>query len=171
MNRRSILSITAMTVLGLALVPGSAVSQQKSLKDQLVGTWILVSTQTWAASGNKRFPYGLDPKGIFILDANGRYAAVHGRPDRAKLKSPTRLETSKEELGAVVMEFAANYGTWSVNEADKALIRRFDGALIPNNEGNEVKAHITLAGNELRLVGELNAVTGERIDSVYQRAK
>jgi hypothetical protein len=43
MNRRSILSISAMTVLALAVLPGSAVAQQKTLKDQLVGTWTLVS--------------------------------------------------------------------------------------------------------------------------------
>ena len=46
MNRRSILSISAMTVFGLALVAGSAVGQEKSLRDQLVGSWILVSTET-----------------------------------------------------------------------------------------------------------------------------
>ena len=62
-------------------------------------------------------------------------------------EAAARLETSKEEFGAVAIEFAANYGTWSVNEADKALIRRFEGALVPNNEGNEVKARITLAGS------------------------
>jgi hypothetical protein len=62
-------------------------------------------------------------------------------------------------------------GTWSVNEADKALIRRLEGALVPNNEGNETNAHISLAGNELRLAGELNSVTGERIDAVYLRAR
>jgi hypothetical protein len=33
MNRRSICSLSAITALGLALLPGSAVSQQKSLKD------------------------------------------------------------------------------------------------------------------------------------------
>jgi len=43
MNRRCILSISAMTALGLALLPGSAVAQQKSLKETLVGTWTLVS--------------------------------------------------------------------------------------------------------------------------------
>ena len=51
MNRRSILGIAAMTVFALALVPGSTLGQQKSLKDQLVGTWILVSTQTTSPSG------------------------------------------------------------------------------------------------------------------------
>jgi hypothetical protein len=39
MNRRSILGLSMMTALGLALLPGNAVSQQKSLKEQLVGTW------------------------------------------------------------------------------------------------------------------------------------
>jgi hypothetical protein len=83
MNRRGILSISAMTVFGLALVPGSAVGQEKSLKDQLVGSWILVSTETMTQSG-KRYPYGTDPRGILIFDAIGRYAVVQGRIDRPK---------------------------------------------------------------------------------------
>ena len=70
MNRRSILGIAAMTVFALALVPGSTLGQQKSLKDQLVGTWILVSTQTTSPSG-VRYPYGTDPRGIMILDVSG----------------------------------------------------------------------------------------------------
>ena len=40
MNRRNVLSLSVATALGLALLPGSAVAQQKSLKEQLVGTWI-----------------------------------------------------------------------------------------------------------------------------------
>ncbi len=55
MNLRCILGISAMTVFGLALVAGSAVGQEKSLRDQLVGSWILVSTETMTQSG-KRTP-------------------------------------------------------------------------------------------------------------------
>jgi hypothetical protein len=91
MNRRCILSISAMTVFGLASVPGSAIGQEKSLKDQIVGTWILVSTETMTQSG-KRYPYGTDPRGILILDAIGRYAVVQGRIDRPKLKSAVRRD-------------------------------------------------------------------------------
>ena len=169
MSRRSILGISAMTVFGLALVLGNAVGQQKSLKDQLVGTWILVSTQTMNQSG-MRYPYGTDPRGILILDAIGRYAVVQGRVDRPKLKSAVRLEVTKEELGAAAMDFAANFGTWAVN-ADKALVRRFEGSLIPNLEGTVTIASISLAGDTLKLGGELNPVTGERVDAVYRRAK
>ena len=112
MNRRGILGISAMAVFGLALVPGSAVGQQKSLKDQLIGTWILVSTQTTTPSG-VRYPYGTDPRGIMILDAVGRYAVVQGRTDRPKLKSAVRLQVTKEEFGAAALDFAANFGTWA----------------------------------------------------------
>ena len=156
-----------MTVFGLASVPGSAVGQEKSLKDQLVGSWILVSTETTSQSG-KRYPYGTDPRGILILDAIGRYAVVQGRVDRPKLKSAVRRD--EEEFGAAAMDFAANFGTWAVT-VDKALARRVEGALNPNLEGIVTKASISLVGDTLRLSGELNPVTGERIDAVYRRAK
>jgi hypothetical protein len=32
---------------------------------------------------------------------------------------------TKEEFGAVALDFAANFGTWAVN-VDKALVRRFE---------------------------------------------
>ena len=169
MNRRSILGICAIAVLALALVPGSAVGQQKLLKEQIIGTWILVSTQTTTPSG-VRYPYGTDPRGIMILDAIGRYAVVQGRTDRPKLKSAVRLQVTKEEFGAAALDFAANFGTWAVT-VDKALARRFEGSLNPNLEGIITKASISLVGDTLRLSGELNPVTGERIDAVYRRAK
>jgi hypothetical protein len=43
MNRRNILSLSAITALGLAMLPTGAVSQRKSLKDQIVGAWVLDS--------------------------------------------------------------------------------------------------------------------------------
>jgi len=152
MNRRRILSISAMTVFGLALVPGSAVGQEKSLKDQLVGSWILVSTETMTQSG-KRYPYGTDPRGILIFDAIGRYAVVQGRIDRPKLKSAVRRDVTKEEFGAAALEFAANFGTWAVNT------------------DTITTASISLVGDTLRLNGELNPATGERVNAVYRRAK
>jgi hypothetical protein len=117
-----------------------------------------------------RYPYGTDPRGIMILDPIGRYAVVQGRTDRPKLKSAVRLQVTKEEFGAAAMDFAANFGTWAVN-ADRALVRRFEGSLNPNFEGTVTTAIISLAGDQLKLSGELNPVTGERIDAVYRRAK
>jgi len=41
MHRRNILGISAL-VVALAMLPGGAGAQQKSMKDQLVGTWTLL---------------------------------------------------------------------------------------------------------------------------------
>jgi hypothetical protein len=171
MNRRNILSLSAMTALGLALLPDSSVAQQKTLKEQLVGAWTLVSTDVTPPTGPKRQDFGANPKGMLILDAGGRYAAVQGRPDRAKFKTTgnLRLDTPAAEYGAAARGFAANYGTWSVNEADKTLIRKYEIALIPNNDALESKVSVSLAGDELKLVG--TGANGDRTDTVYRRAK
>src|SRR5215468_6227366 len=64
MDRRSILSISAIAASGLAMLPGSAVGQQRTLKEQLVGSWTLVSTEVTQADGRKRQDFGTNPKGI-----------------------------------------------------------------------------------------------------------
>ena len=114
---------------------------------------------------------GHNPKGILILDAGGRYASVQGRPDRPKFKGSAnfRANATVAELGEAAKAFGANFGTWSVNEADRTLIRKFELALIPNNDGNENKSSVSLMKDELRLVS-VNAA-GVKTEAVYRRAK
>jgi hypothetical protein len=168
MNRRSILNISAMTLLALALVPSSAVAQQETLKQQLIGTWTVVSYEATAANGTKR--QIANPKGFLIFDGGGRYAQVIARADRAKFKSAAQPTT--EELAAATADFfAANAGTWSVSEAEKSLTQRFDAALRPNNEGTDIKSSVSLTGDELRVTSVMPLATGARIDIVYRRAR
>jgi hypothetical protein len=172
MKRRSILSISAVTVLGLALVPSGAVAQQGTLRQQLVGAWTLVSCNATFADGTKR-SYCTSPNGILILDASGRYATVYAARGRPKYTLPFGSETKAEEFKAASLGVLANFGTWSVNEADKTMTRHFDGAAASNFEGTDAKASVSLAGDELTLVGQpitvLGAVT--RSQSVYRRVR
>jgi len=158
-----------MTALGLALVPSSTVAQQGTLKQQFVGTWTLVSLDTTASNGTKQpFLIGANPRGILILDASGRFAMVAGRPDRPKLKTNSRSDAA--EFGAAAREFVANFGTWSVSEADKTLTQHREAALSPNTEGTDAKDSVSLAGDELKLTGAVSAA-GSRVESLYRRAK
>jgi hypothetical protein len=141
MNRRTTLTLTTMALLCItvALPSADAAAQQKWLKDQLVGTWMLVSYEDINPNGTKKQYLGANPRGILMLDAGGRYAIMYGPSDRPKLKG-SRAEATAEEFHAAVGTFAASFGTWSVNEADKTLRRRLEGALIPNAEGTEFGA-------------------------------
>jgi Lipocalin-like domain len=164
MYRRSFV----MTVLGLVFVSSTAIAQQKSLKEQLVGTWTLVSADYTASNGAKQQPYGANPKAILMFDAGGTYAMVGGKPNRPKFKSITE-PTTEELANATADYYAANYGTWSVNEADKSLTTRYESALRPNNEGTDLKNTVNLAGDDLKL--SRVSLSGTKQDLVYRRAK
>ena len=70
-------SLIFCMVMGvLALRPEIAVSQQKSFKDELIGSWTIVSNDNIGVNGEKRQIFGPNPKGLFILGADGRYALV-----------------------------------------------------------------------------------------------
>ncbi len=167
MNRRSSLKISVMTALGLALLTGSAAAQQRTLEQQLVGAWTIVSYEAIAPDGTKR--QFANPNGFLIFDGGGRYAQVIARADRPKYKNPGQPTT--EEIVAAMADFVANAGTWSVSEGEKALTQRFDAALRPDNEGTDFRSSISLAGDELRLTSVRPLPTGARIDVVYRRAR
>ena len=163
--KRSIFAFSAITALGLVLLSSSIVAQQGTLRQQLVGTWTLVSEETTAQNGTKEQPYGPNPRGILILDASRRYATVRARPDRPKFKSSSQPTT--EELVAA-RAFGAHFGTWSVT--DKTLTLHLESALRPNNEGTDVKNSVSLAGDELKVSGVIPA-TAVRFEVVYRRAR
>jgi hypothetical protein len=166
MHRRLVLTLSAIAALALGLLPGSGFSQQKTLKEQLVGTWTLVSFER-TVNGTKT-PV-TNPKGILMFDAGGRYVMAGERGDRPKFKSAGQATT--EELAAATQDFfAANFGTWSVSETDKTLTQRYDGALRPNNEGMDVKTTVSLTGGQLRLTSVNPLATGVTIDQTYRRA-
>jgi hypothetical protein len=170
MTRRSIVSVFAITALGLALLPDSAVSQQKSLKEQLVGNWTIVSNDNVAPDGTKRQLFGPNPKGIMILSADGRYALIVVNPARPKFKGSSRLDGTPEENKAAVAGTVASFGTWSIDEASNTLVTRIEGNLFPNDEGREQRRTITLAGDDLKQVNP-NPGSGGRAEIMFKRAK
>jgi len=162
-------SVCAAGGQSLQKLQHNAVSQQKSLKEQLVGAWTLVSCGSTSANGAKS-PQCANPNGILILDASGRYATVTANRDRPKFTTGNRLEIPAEQFKATVVGFAANFGTWSVSEADKTMTMHYEGALFPNIEGAELKNSVSLTGDELKLAGAI-PVLGGRSETVYRRAK
>ena len=171
MNRRDILSLAAVAVPGLALLPSAATSQQRSLKEQLVGIWTLVSNDNIAPDGTKRQIFGANPTGILIYEANGRYAQIFVRPSRPKFKANNRLRGTPEEIKAAYEGALVHFGTWSVSEADKTIVLHTEGALYPNQEGTQGRRSIvSLTADGLTLVNAASGAGG-RTEAVFRRAK
>ena len=171
MNRRSIIGLSAIMALGFALLPASAVAQQKSVKEQLVGTWTLVSFDSFDASGAK-VPNmeGRDVKGLLILTGNGRWS-FQIITEIPKLASNDRLKSMPAEDKAVAHGVLSNFGTYTVNEADKTLSVRFERSSFPNQlTGADAKRVATFTGDELKLDNPGRMAGGKTV-TVWRRAK
>jgi len=165
------LTATAVSVLimGGALHEGDAVAQQQSLKEQLVGTWIYVSSTSTRADGSKTDNPNL--KAIVIYTSDGHFAFVSVRADLPKLANPDRALATAEEAKAVVAGSIAYFGTYSINEVDKVIIPKVEGSTYANLIGTDQKRIITsLTTDELRFTNP-RTPAGVTLEFVWKRAK
>ncbi len=170
MKRRGILTLPVMTVLGIALLPSSAVSQQKSLKDQIVGTWNIVSWERTAPDGTKVHSFGTNPKGVNVFGADGRFVVFYTRADLPKLAANDRLKSTPEEAKAIVDGSIAYQGTYSVDEASKTITLNLESTTFPNQLGRPHKRTInSLTADELKYSNP-TAMAGGQIQITFKRA-
>jgi hypothetical protein len=170
MIRRNVISLCAVMALGLALLPGSAVSQQKSLKDQLVGTWTVTSWDQTNKDGTKFQRFGANPKGINVFDANGHFIVMFARTDLPKIASNNPSTPTPEEAKAIVGGAISYFGTYTVNEASKTITLRVDASSYPNLVGSQPRVISSLTADELKYTNTV-PTTGGKIDVAMKRAK
>jgi hypothetical protein len=160
----SILSLSAFVALALPIVADSASAQQRTLKEQLIGTWTLVSTDNVQA-------FGPNPKGMLVFDGNGRYSLIFMRSNLPKFAGSSVDKGTADENKTVMQAMVAHFGTYTVNEADKTITSRAEGSWFPNQVGTEAKRIITsLTADELKYTNPATAF-GTTAQTVWRRAK
>ncbi len=140
MTRYSLISLSATTVVGLSLLSHNALGQQKSLKEQLVGTWTLASVTDVYQDGRKENSWGPAVRGAVNFDGNGHFMLMIIGADL-----PAPSANPQESKRAVV----AYFGTYSVDEAAKTVTYTGERATAPSFDGLARKASVTLNGDEL----------------------
>lgn len=172
MRRLGVLIATTvlLVIWGAVLPSGDALAQQKSLKEQLVGTWIYVSSTSTRADGSKTETPNL--KGIVIYTSDGHFAFVSVRADLPKLANPDRARATAEEAQAVVAGSIAYFGTYSINEVDKVITPKVEGSTFANMIGGPDQKRIitSLTAEELKFTNPAST-TGATLELVWKRAK
>jgi hypothetical protein len=169
MDRRHIIGV-AFGALGVALAPGISGAQQKTLKEQLVGTWALVSVLNTAANGAKSELFGPNPKGLMVFDSNGHFSLVTMRPDLPKFGINNRATGTADENKAVVQGSIAYFGSYTVNEADKSYTLHVEGATFPNWAGTNQKRALSISRDELTFINSAGSAGGSN-EVKYKRVK
>jgi hypothetical protein len=139
MIRREVNLIAVATIVALAALP--AVAQQKSLKEQVIGTWHIVSVEEVYPDGRKETPWGPNMKGAVSFDPHGQVLLMIIGGDL-----PNPAGKPQEAARQVV----AYFGTYSVDEGAKTITYTAERATIPAFDGLARKATVTVSGDELR---------------------
>ncbi len=171
MNVRHFFSVSAITALGLALLPSSAIGQQKSLKDQLVGTWMLTAWEQTRPDGSKFQRFGANPKGIHVFVAAGRTYILFSRPDLPKIASNNPSTTTTEEAKGIVDGSIAYYGMYTVDEGSKVITLKIETSTFPNQVNADQKRTVTsISADELKMMNT-TVISGGQISYTFKRAK
>src|SRR5262245_54972700 len=104
----------AMIISAFALAPSPAASQQKSMKDQIVGAWRILTHDNVKADGTRTPLFGPNPNGIVIFDSSGRYTLHVAKSNNPRIASNNRATGTADENKAVVQGSTAHFGSYSV---------------------------------------------------------
>lgn len=146
-------------LLATTLLSHPLPSTGQMLKEQIVGTWSAVS-QYVDQDGKRLEPFGANPKGMVMYDANGRFILVLQRSTLPKFASNNRLKGTPEENAAIVQGSIAYFGRYDVDEKQKSIKLHYDGSTYPNWDGDEQTRLIEIVGDELQMISPVSAVGG-----------
>jgi hypothetical protein len=158
-----------VAIVGLPMNTFSVLGQQQSMKDQLLGTWTLLSWEQKKADGSKIERYGADPKGIAFFDASGQYVITVMRSDRAKYASNALWQGTPEENKETADGTITYFGPYSISETDSSIAIHVEGSSFPNWNGTDQKRFVSIAGDQLTLTVRLPG--GDVVDVMWKRAK
>jgi hypothetical protein len=123
---RAVGRLLSLGLLALAAIgaPSLAQTPGKSVKDQLVGHWQLVSITI-----NGTMPYGDNPQGSMFIDAAGNYSVIVITDGKARS--------------------IAYFGTYTVDDADSSMTMHIQGNSRPNTDGRDQKRIVSFSGDEM----------------------
>jgi Lipocalin-like domain len=170
MKRITAYAICLGAIWGTSSMMVTANAQEKSLKDQLVGTWVYDSSTSTRADGTKTDRPNL--KGMVIYTSEGRFIFINVGTDTPRIAANDRARATPEEAVAVLSKTIAYYGTYTIDEASKTVVPKIEGSTFANLIGGpEQKRVITaISADEMRFINP-RTPAGDTLEFVWKRAK
>jgi hypothetical protein len=141
-------------LLAATLFGARADAGEKSIKEQLAGSWRFVSALNTRKDGSSVDRWGPTAIGIFIFDRSGYYSQMITNTDR--IFGPRTV---------------SSFGKYSVDEATKTIITKIEGSSTSKMTGvTQRRTILLLTETELRYVNPVTA-SGTRVEALWRRLK
>lgn len=119
--------------------------------NRFIGAWRLVSFEEETSDGEMVHPYGENPIGSLIYDSSGRMSVQIMRRDREQLSSSEWNIVPAEEVKKATEGCTAFFGSFEVDAANKIVIHRVEGHVLPGSVGKTLRREFEFAGDLLIL--------------------
>lgn len=170
MNRRFALGLWSTALIASLAFPRDGFSQTKSLKDQLVGTWIYESSKGTREDGSAvERPKA---RGAVTYTSEGHFHFITVRSDAPKYASGDSARPSPEEAMAIASGVVAYTGTYTVDESTKTIHVNIETSSFPNLAGapNQRRIVTSITDDELKFTNP-RTPAGVTLELVFKRAK
>jgi hypothetical protein len=160
--------------LFVALLLGSETSTMAAETQplSLEGTWVMSSAYEILADGKRTTNYGEHPKGLLVVDKQGRYSLQIFRPDRSRFGSGVKANGTAEEFRSAVLGSSTHFGRVEVDPAHNKLIFKIEASSYPNWEGTQqVRDYVFKDGTLTYSVPASASGNGTVAYSIWQRAQ
>ena len=169
-SRRRFMHFLALAAC-VGLVPPPAHGQ--SLKEQLLGTWTLVSWTQVVGDVEEPGLLGRDAVGQIMFAPDGHMCFSAMRRTRATLAGQGPQGGTPEEKAAAYDGYVGYCGRYDVNEEELSVVFRLDLSSYPNWTGTTQKRFAEVTGTRLRINTPPIPVRGKQMVStvVWERTK
>ena len=161
----------ALVAACVAVVPASAYGQ--SLREQLLGTWTIVSAARVVGGVEEPDFLGPDPVGRFLFAPDGHFCFNAMRRNRPKFGSANLLGGTSEEKSAAYDSYVGYCGRYEVNEQERSVAMQLELSSFPNWTGTTQKRFVDVTGTRLRIRTPARLSEGKEIVNTisWERAK
>src|SRR5258705_3123346 len=171
MNTRWAVGLCAIALVTIPVFPNSSAAQGTSLKDQLVGTWIYVSSTAKRDDGSNVSRPSL--QGAVTYTGDGRFHFIVTRTDAPKYASGDLARPSPDEAMAIASGGSIAYtGTYTVDENSKTIHVSIETSTFPNLVGapNQRRIITSITSDEMKFTNP-RTLAGLTLEIVWKRAK
>jgi hypothetical protein len=140
---------TATSALCVVLCGWPACAGTARIDPSVAGSWTLVAADVLHPDGSRGHDYGPAPKGLLMIDDQGRYSLQIYDSERKPFASGDKTKASAAEYQAAVLGVSIHFGTVEVDPATHSLKFHIENATFPNWRGTEQVRTYELQNNEL----------------------
>ena len=155
--------------LTMCMFSTAGVAEAATLKDQLTGTWICVSSTGKREDGSSVQRPSL--QGAITYTADGHFHFITTATDAAKYASNDPSRPSPDEAIATASKSIAYTGTYTVDESTSSINLSIETSTFPNLVGasNQRRIITSISADEMKFTNPRNPA-GVTLEFVWKRA-